>query len=131
MPQYLIAFNDEWVPPHTLAELEDKSRRVREVIDEMTAAGAFVYGHGALSADTVVASVTAVDGEPVFSDGPYVETKEHLGGFTIMNAPDDDTARDWAGRIAVALDWPQELHRFPGAVGEVPSEVASDAPARA
>lgn len=52
-------------------------------------------------------------GQPVFTDGPYVETKEHLGGFTVVNVPDDDAARYWAGRLAVALDWPQELHRFP------------------
>ena len=43
-----------------------------------------------------------------------VESAEHLGGFTIVDVADDDAARGWASRLAVALDWPQEVHRFPG-----------------
>ena len=113
MPQYLIAFNDEWVPEHTQEELREKSKAGMAVIEEMEAAGVFVFADGALDASTVVCSVEARDGEPIFTDGPYVETKEHLGGFTVVNVPDDETARYWAGRLAVALDWPQELHRFP------------------
>ena len=73
----------------------------------------FVYSNGALDASTVVCSVESQDGEPIFTDGPFVETKEHLGGFCVIDVSDDDTARDWAGRLAVGLDWPQELHRFP------------------
>ena len=113
MTQYLIAFNDEWVPTHTLEELRQKSRAGMTVIEEMQDAGVFVFGNGALDASTVVCSVEASDGEPVFTDGPYVETKEHLGGFTVVDVPDDEAARYWAGRLAVALDWPQEVHRFP------------------
>lgn len=55
-------------------------------------------------------SVEARD-EPVFTDGPFVETKEHLGGFSVIEVPDDETARYWAGRLAVTLEWPQEVHR--------------------
>lgn len=57
--------------------------------------------------------MVAEDGEAVFTDGPFTETTEHLGGFTVIEAPDDETARSWAGRLAVALEWPQEVHRFP------------------
>jgi hypothetical protein len=57
----------------------------------------------------------AEEGKPVFTDGPFVETKEHLGGFCVVDVADDETARYWAGRLAVALDWPQEVHRFRGA----------------
>lgn len=113
MARYLIAFNDEWVPEHTPDELREKSKAGRAVIDEMTAAGVFVFADGALDASTVVCSVDPTGGSPVFSDGPFVETKEHLGGFTIIDAPDDDQARYWAGRLAAALVWPQEVHRFP------------------
>ncbi|MET1006762.1 MAG: YciI family protein, partial [Propionibacteriaceae bacterium] len=63
---------------------------------------------------SVVCSVEARDGKPVFTDGPYVETKEHLGGFCVVEVQDDAAARYWAGRLAVVLDWPQEVHRFPG-----------------
>ena len=50
----------------------------------------------------------------IVADGPYVETKEHLGGFCVVDVSDDETARCWAGRLAAVLDWPQEVHRFRG-----------------
>ncbi|WP_109472037.1 YciI family protein [Ornithinimicrobium cavernae] len=113
MTQYLISFNDEWVPEHSLEQLRAKAASGRAVIKEMEEAGVFVFGDGGLDASSTLCSVTAVDGEPVFTDGPFVESKEHLGGFTVIDASDDAAARYWAGRLAVALDWPQEVHRFP------------------
>ena len=113
MAAYLIAFNDEWTPDLTMEELRERGEAGRAVIEEITAAGAFVFSDGGLDASTVVCSVDPSSGSPVFSDGPYVETKEHLGGFAIVDVPDDATARYWAGRIAVAVGWPQEVHRFP------------------
>ena len=61
----------------------------------------------------VNASVDPSSGSPLFTDGPFIETKEHLGGFAVVDVPDDAQARYWAGRIAVAVGWPQEVHRFP------------------
>jgi hypothetical protein len=113
MPHYLIAFNDEWVPDLTMDEVRDRGRAARAVIGEMEAAGVFVFSDGGLDASTVVCSVESSGGTPVFTDGPFVETKEHLGGFAIADVPDDAAARYWAGRIAVAVGWPQEVHRFP------------------
>lgn len=113
MPQYLIAFNDEWVAEHTQEQLRAKSVASLAVLEDMQAAGVFVFGDGGLSASTVLCSVQARDGAPLFTDGPFVETKEHLGGFTVVDVADDEAARYWAGRLAVALDWPQEVHRFP------------------
>ncbi|MBO0813128.1 MAG: hypothetical protein J2P23_13935 [Microlunatus sp.] len=114
MPEYLIAFNDEWVPELTPEDVREKDRSARAVIHEMKAAGVFLFTNGGIDASSVVCSVEAKNGEPVFTDGPYVETKEHLGGFCVVEVPDDDAAAYWAGRLAVALDWPQEVHRFPG-----------------
>ena len=113
MTQYLIAFNDEWVPEHTLEQLRAKAESARAVIEEMTAAGVFVFSDGGLDESTVVCSVDPSSGSPIFTDGPFVETKEHLGGFAVVEVADDAQARYWAGRIAVAVDWPQEVHRFP------------------
>jgi hypothetical protein len=113
MALYLIAFNDEWVPDHTLEELREKAVSGRALIEEMKAAGVFVFGDGGLDASTVVCSVEPSSGTPIFSDGPYIETKEHLGGFTVVDVPDDEQAKYWAGRTAVAVGWPQEVHRFP------------------
>jgi hypothetical protein len=128
MALYLISFNDEWTPDLTMDEIRERSRRGTAVIDELTTAGAFVFGDGGLSASTVVCNVVPVDEEPVFTDGPFVETKEHLGGFTLVDVEDDEAARYWAGRIAVAVGWPQEVHRFPSRaalLGETTSDATS------
>lgn len=119
MPNYLIAFNDEWVPAQTPEELVRKSDASRALLEEMKAAGVFVFADGGIDASTAVCSVVSEDGQPVFTDGPYAETKEHLGGFTVVDVPDDEAARHWAGRMAVALDWPQEVHRFPSNITEI------------
>ena len=111
MTEYLIVFNDEWVPDHTDAELREKSTAVRALIAEMKAAEVFVFT-GGLDIGTPVFSVDASSGEPVFTDGPFVETKEHLGGFAVVDVADDEAARLWAGKVAVACGWPQEVHRF-------------------
>ena len=113
MAPYLIAFNDEWVPDLTLEELRQRAASARALIKEMTAAGVFVFSDGGLDASTAVFSVDPVGGVPVFTDGPFAETKEHLGGFAVVDVPGDAEARYWAGRIAVAIGWPQEVHRFP------------------
>jgi hypothetical protein len=114
MAEYLITFNDEWVQDHTHEELQEKGTAARAVLEEMQADDVLVFTNGGLDRSTAVCSVVAVDGKPVFTDGPYVETKEHLGGFCVVDVPDDETARYWAGRLATVLDWPQEVHRFRG-----------------
>jgi hypothetical protein len=119
VPKYLIAFNDEWVPEHTPDELHRKSEASKAVLEEMTAAGVFLFAEGGIDASTAIFSVVSEDGKPVFTDGPFVESKEHLGGFTVVEVPDDEAARYWAGRLAVSLDWPQEVHRFPSGLAEI------------
>lgn len=114
MTEYLITFNDEWVPAHTDDELQAKAAAARVVLEEMKADGVLIFTNGGLDRSTALFSVEAVDGKPVYTDGPYVETKEHLGGFAVVNVADDDAARYWAGRLATELDWPQEVHRFRG-----------------
>jgi hypothetical protein len=114
MPEYLITFNDEWVPEHTEDQVAAKSAAVRPVIDEMLAEGVLIFSNGGLDRSTAVCSAEPGDGAPIFTDGPYVETKEHLGGFAVIDVPDDEAARYWAGRLTAVLDWPQEVHRFRG-----------------
>ena len=111
MAEYLIAFNDEWVPDNTIEELREKSKAVRALVAEMKAAGVFVFT-GGLDDAAPVFSVDASSGTPLFTDGPFVESKEHLGGFAVVDVPDEAAARFWAGKIAVACGWPQEVHRF-------------------
>jgi hypothetical protein len=59
-----------------------------------------------------VFSVDASSGVPMVTDGPFAETKEHLGGFAVIDVADDEEARGWAGKIAVACGWPQEVRSF-------------------
>ncbi|GAA5035053.1 YciI family protein [Microbacterium fluvii] len=127
MPKYLIAFNDEWVPPQTTEQLLTKSAASNALLDEMTEAGVFLFAEGGIDASTAIFSVVCDGGEPVFTDGPFAETKEHLGGFTVIEAADDEAARYWAGRMAVSLDWPQEVHRFPDGMDEIVEHHAVDA----
>ncbi len=111
MPEYLIAFNDDWVPEHTEEEINEKSRVLRPLVAEMEAAGVLLFTGGLDDAGPVF-SVDASSGTPLFTDGPFVESKEHLGGFAVVDVPDEAAARLWAGRIAAACGWPQEVRRF-------------------
>jgi hypothetical protein len=111
MTEYLIAFNDTWVPEHTPEELRAKSATAGALVAEMRAAGVLIFT-GGLASDAPVFSVEPGDGEPIFTDGPYVETKEYIGGFAVVDVPDEQAARLWAGRIAVACGWPQEVRPF-------------------
>ena len=111
MTEYLIAFNSEWVPDLTDEELRKRGEAVRALRVEMKDAGVFIYTNG-LDDDAPVFSVDASSGTPLFTDGPYVESKEHLGGFAVVTVDDEQAARLWAGKIAVACGWPQEVRRF-------------------
>ncbi len=111
MTEYLIAFNAEWVPDHTVEELREKSKVLRPLVAEMKAAGVLIFT-GGLDDAAPVCSVDASSGTPLFTDGPFVETKEHLGGFAVVDVADEEAARLWAGKIAVACGWPQEVRRL-------------------
>jgi hypothetical protein len=111
MTEYLIAFNDEWVPDLTEDDLREASRRVKILRAEMTAAGVLIFT-GGLDDTAPVFSVDASSGTPLFTDGPFVESKEHLGGLAVVDVADEQAARLWAAKIAVACGWPQEVRRF-------------------
>ena len=111
MTEYLIAFNEEWVPRHTVEELREKAKAAGSVVAEMKAAGVLIFT-GGLDDAAPVFSVDASSGTPLFTDGPFVESKEHLGGFAVVDVADEEAARLWAGKIAVACGWPQEVRRF-------------------
>src|SRR4029077_5090359 len=111
MTEYLIAFNDEWVPDHTVEQLREKSRAVRALVAEMKAAGVLIFT-GGLDDAAPVFSVDASSGTPLFTDGPFIESKEHLGGFAVVDVADEQAARLWAGKIAAACGWPQEVRHF-------------------
>jgi hypothetical protein len=112
MPEYLIYFNQQWVGDHDEEWFRGRVAPSRAVIDELAAAGQLVYAGGLVEEVEEAFSADATSGELLFTDGPFVETKEYLGGLTIVDVPDEETARRWAGRIAEGCGWPQEVRRF-------------------
>jgi hypothetical protein len=78
---------------------------------EMKAAGAWVFA-GGLHGPSTATVLRAKGDEVVMTDGPYAEGKEHLGGFTIVDAPDLDAALEWGRRLAQATTLPIEVRPF-------------------
>jgi hypothetical protein len=111
MSTYLIYFNQQWVGDHSPEWFRSRGPLAMAVVDEMKAAGVYVFA-GGLEEDGPVYSADATSGTVLVTDGPYVETKEFLGGFTVVDVPDDEAAKTWAGRLAEGCGWPQEVRRF-------------------
>jgi hypothetical protein len=108
MKQYLLSVyqpDGDPPPPEILAGI---MRNVHAVTQEMKDAGAWVFTAGLndASASTVV---RVKEGQPLITDGPFVEGKEHVGGFTIVEAPDLDAALAWARKLAQATTLPIEV----------------------
>ena len=77
----------------------------------MEASGTFVFG-GALHGPEAANVVRAGESKPVMTDGPFVEAKEHVAGFYVINADDLDAALGWAGKVVDAINHPIEVRPF-------------------
>ncbi|GAB3593551.1 hypothetical protein GCM10027446_16010 [Angustibacter peucedani] len=112
MAEYIIFFNQQWVGDHPEEWYATRVEPSMAVVREMRDAGVLRFA-GGLDEDVQKAfSADATSGEVVVTDGPYVETKEYLGGLTIIDVPDEAQARVWAGKIAEGCGWPQEVREF-------------------
>src|SRR5207249_2100861 len=115
MNQYLLstyAVEDEVpVTTRTAAEMGRFMERVVALESEMEAIGTFVFG-GALHGPDAATVVRESDGDVVMTDGPFVEAKEHVAGFYIINADDLDAALAWARKVVDAIDHPIEVRPF-------------------
>ena len=112
MAEYLIYFNQQWVGDHPEEWYVPRGPLARAVVEEMKEAGVYVFAGGLEEEDGPIYHADPTSGSTVISDGPYVETKEYLGGLTIVDVPDEEAARIWAGRIAEACGWPHEVRKF-------------------
>jgi hypothetical protein len=112
MTEYAIYFNQQWVGDHTEEWFRGRGPLSRAVVDEMRAAGVLVFAGGLEEELETAFSADATSGALLVTDGPYIESKEWLGGLTVIDVADDDTAKVWAGKVAVACGWPQEVRRF-------------------
>jgi hypothetical protein len=111
MTQYLIGmYQPDGVvpPPEVLAKV---MADLGELRDQMQAAGAWVFAGGLHDASTATV-LRAEAGNVLITDGPYIEGKEHLGGFTVVEVPDLDAALAWGRRYAELTGLPIEVRPF-------------------
>jgi hypothetical protein len=108
MKQYLLSvYQPDGDPPPSV----DLGRIVQDVEawrQELVDAGAFVFTAGLHPASSATV-LRPGDGDVLITDGPYAEGSEHIGGFTIIQAPDLDAALEWARKGALATTLPIEV----------------------
>ena len=111
MNQYLVAIHhpDDFDPS---TETEATIRDIGVLNEEMEAAGARLFAGGLSSASDAKSLRAQPDGKVVVTDGPYLETKEHVGGFWILKAANLEEALAWGRKAVVACRAPVEVRPF-------------------
>jgi hypothetical protein len=112
MPHFLVSGHlpDNFDPS---AQSEETVHNINQLNDELEAAGARLVAAG-LSAPSQAKTLRAQpNGEVLITDGPYLEAKEHVGGFTILEAADMDEALSWARKSVIAFRTPVEVREIP------------------
>jgi hypothetical protein len=102
MRQYLLSVYQPDGDPPPPEVLDPMMAELGELNEEIKAAGAWVMALGLHEASSATV-IRDRGGEPVLTDGPFTEGKEHLGGFTLINAPDLDAALAWGAKMAKIL----------------------------
>ena len=111
MAQYLVAIHhpDDYDPS---TEGEAMIRDIDVLNEEMEAAGARFFAGGLTAASDAKSLRAQPDGKVLITDGPYLETKEHIGGFWILEAADMDEALAWGRKAVIACRAPVEVRPF-------------------
>lgn len=109
--QYLVAIHhpDDYDPS---VEDEAMHRDIDVLNDEMKAAGVRIFVGGLQAAGRAKSVRLQPNGEALITDGPYVESKEHVGGFWVLEAADMDEALVWGRKAALACRAPVEVRQF-------------------
>jgi hypothetical protein len=115
MKQYLLSIYQPDGDPPPSEFLEPIMREVEALEQEMKAVGVWIFSGGLHSPGTATV-VRLREGDLLITDGPFTEGKEHIGGFTIIKAPDLDAALKWGRRLAQATTLPIEVRPFQGEV---------------
>jgi hypothetical protein len=108
MKMYLLSVYqpDGPIPPPDV--LEPIIRELAAWNEKLRAAGSWVFSAG-LNPPSTATVVRSKDGALSMTDGPFAEGKEHIGGFTVIKAPDLDVALEWATGLAAATTLPIEV----------------------
>ena len=110
MKRYLLSVIQPGVTPPPHVDLERIMRDVAAFNEELKEAGAWVFSDGLCEPSTATV-VRVENGEVLTTDGPYVESKEFLGGLTIVQAEDLDAALEWGRKAARATTLPSRCAR--------------------
>lgn len=112
MPQYLVAIHhpDDYAP--SVAEDDAMRQEVTALNVEMKAAGVRIFVGGLEPAGSAKSVRVRGDGKVLITDGPYMETKEHVGGFWVLEVADLDEALAWGRKAAIACRAPVEVRPF-------------------
>ena len=112
MPQYLLSVHgsDGGNYP-TPEDMERAFRDVGALNTDLQAAGVWVFAGGLMPASSATV-VRQKDGALLHTDGPYLESKEHIGGFWVLSVADDAAALAWADKAAVACQGAVEVRPF-------------------
>ena len=113
MTMYLLSIyqpDGDPPPPDVLAKV---MADIDVINRELRATGSWVFA-GGLHPPTTATVVRVRHSDVLMTDGPFVEGKEHIGGFTIIKAPDLDAALEWGRRLAKATTLPIEVRPFQG-----------------
>jgi len=119
MAQYMLSVHtapDGPREPMTEEQVREGFAKVAQLESEMEAAAAFVFS-ARLSPPSEAKVVRRGPGRPKSTDGPYAETKEFLGGFYVIDAPDSAAAIEWASRVSYAIGEPIEVRALAGSRG--------------
>ena len=111
MKQYLLSVYQPAGPAPDAEFLDPIIKNLHALNEEMRAAGAWVF-NAHLADPSTATVVRARDGELLATDGPFVEGKEILGGFTVVSAPDLDAALEWGRKLSQATTLPIEVRPF-------------------
>lgn len=110
--KYLVAIHHPLDYDPSLTEDEAMHRDIDQVNDEMVAAGVRIFMGGLKPAPQAKSVRSQPDGSVLVTDGPYLETKEVVGGFWVVEAEDMDQALAWGRKATVACRAPVEVRPF-------------------
>ena len=113
MKQYLVSVYQPDGPAPPPEILDKITADIEAIRAELQDTGSWVFS-GGLHAPSTATVLRPKDGDVLVTDGPFAEGKEHLGGFTILKAPDLDAALAFGRRYAQATGLPIEVRPFQG-----------------
>jgi hypothetical protein len=115
MTQYLLSVwhDEDYEVDFSGDDMQRIFGQVSTFNDELQASGSWVFANGLMPRSSAIVARFA-DGDVAVTDGPYSESKEHIGGFWVIDAANLDAAREWARKAAAACEGPVEVRPFQG-----------------